>query len=248
MAVAELSSFGELLRSWRAARGISQLDLGLDAGVSARHICFIETGRAKPSREMVIILATVLDVPLRERNALLHAAGYAPFYQETSLDDPQMAEARRALELILMRQEPFGAIVFDRHWDIVMANAAYLRFTKLLLGSSRGATGPLTVTSPPRPNLLRMLFDPAGWRTHITNWEVVARSLLARIQREAIWDQDSAIRELLSAVLSYPGVPARWSEPDFELPPEVVIPIEMRMGDQTMRLFSTITTLGSPQD
>src|SRR5262245_20032177 len=248
MAVAEMSSFGELLRSWRAARGISQLDLGLDAGVSARHICFIETGRAKPSREMVIILATVLDVPLRERNALLHAAGYAPFYQETSLDDPQMAQARQALELILKQQEPFGAIVFDRHWDLIMANAAYLRFAKLLLGSGRVPIAPLTITSPPRPNLLRMLFDPAGWRAHITNWELVARSLLARVQREAIWNQDSVIRDLLNAILSYPDIPARWSEPDFELPQDVIIPIEIRMDDQTMRLYSTIATLGSPQD
>jgi len=248
MAVAEMSSFGELLRSWRAARGISQLDLGLDAGVSARHICFIETGRAKPSREMVIILATVLDVPLRERNALLHAAGYAPFYQETSLDDPQMAQARQALELILKQQEPFGAIVFDRHWDLIMANAAYLRFAKLLLGSGRVPIAPLTITSPPRPNLLRMLFDPAGWRSHITNWELVARSLLARVQREAIWNQDSVIRDLLNAILSYPDIPARWSEPDFELPQDVIIPIEIRMDDQTMRLYSTIATLGSPQD
>src|SRR5262249_44172309 len=115
MAVTKSSTFGELLRQWRVTRHSSQLELGMEAGVSARHISFIETGRAKPSREMVIILATVLDVPLRERNLLLHAAGFAPLYSETSLDDPQMAEARRALELILMQQEPFGAIVFDRH-------------------------------------------------------------------------------------------------------------------------------------
>src|SRR5262252_3527870 len=148
MAVAKTSTFGELLRSWRMARGASQLDLGMEAGVSARHISFIETGRAKPSHEMVIILATVLDVPLRERNLLLYAAGYAPLYGETSLDDPQMAQVRRALE----QQEPFGAIVFDRHWDVVMVNAAYVRFTSFLLGSSHTAAAPLRVISPPRPN------------------------------------------------------------------------------------------------
>src|SRR5262249_38209314 len=225
MAVAKTNTFGELLRSWRMARCISQLDLGMEAGVSARHISFIETGRAKPSNEMVIILATVLDVPLRERNLLLYAAGYAPLYGETSLDDPQMAQVRRALELILEQQEPFGAIVFDRHWDVVMVNAAYARFNSLLFGSSHKAFAPLKVISPPRPNLLRILFDPAGWRPFITNWDVVARSLISRVHREIVVERDPVTRELLSAILSYPGVPKRWGEPDFVMPQDVIIPI-----------------------
>jgi transcriptional regulator with XRE-family HTH domain len=248
MAVAKTSTFGELLRSWRMARGASQFELGMEAGVSARHISFIETGRAKPSQDMVIILATVLDVPLRERNLLLYAAGYAPLYSETSLDDPQMAQVRRALELILEQQEPFGAIVFDRHWDIVMVNAAYVRFTSLLFGPSHDTADSLKVISPPRPNLLHKLFDPAGWRPFIKNWDVVARSLLSRVHREMVLERDPATRDLLSAILAYPGVPRRWSEPDFILPQDVIIPIEMRFGDQTLRLFSTITTLGSPHD
>ena len=115
MVVVNNSSFGELLRRWRETRRVSQLELGLEAKVSARHISFIETGRSKPSREMVIALSNVLDVPLRERNVLLQAAGFAPVYRETSLDAPQMAQVRQALELILKQQEPFGAIVFDRH-------------------------------------------------------------------------------------------------------------------------------------
>src|SRR5262249_18345516 len=160
MAAAKTNTFGELLRSWRLSRRASQLELGMEAGVSARHISFIETGRAKPSQEMVITLATVLDIPLRERNLLLHAAGYAPLYSETSLDDPQMAQARRALELILEQQEPFGAVVFDRHWDIVMVNAAYVRFTSLLFGLNHPAATPLTVIPQPRPNLRHVLFDP----------------------------------------------------------------------------------------
>jgi transcriptional regulator with XRE-family HTH domain len=248
MAVTKVGTFGELLRQWRMTRRMSQLELGMEAGVSAKHISFIETGRAKPSREMVIILANVLDVPLRECNLLLHAAGYAPFYGETSLDDPQMAQVRRALELILEQQEPFGAIVFDRHWDIVMVNAAYVRFTSLLFGASHIVASPLTVISPPRPNLLHMLFDPRRMRPFITNWDVVARSLIPRVHREVILERDPATRELLSAILAYPGVPKRWSTPDFELPQDVIIPIEIRFGDQTLRLFSTITTLGSPHD
>ena len=248
MAVVKTNTFGELLRSWRLTRRASQLELGMEAGVSARHISFIETGRANPSQEMVIILATVLDVPLRERNLLLHAAGYAPLYSETSLDDPQMAQVRRALELILENQEPFGAVVFDRHWDVVMVNAAYVRFTSLLLGSSQNAVAPLRVISPPRPNLLHMLFDPAGWRPFITNWDVVARSLISRVHREIVLERDPATHELLSAILAYPGVPKRWSEPNFESPQDVIIPIEMRFGDQTLRFISTIATLGSPHD
>ena len=248
MSAAKTNTFGKLLRSWRLTRRASQLELGMEAGVSARHISFIETGRANPSQEMVIILATVLDVPLRERNLLLHAAGYAPLYSETSLDDPQMAQVRRALELILENQEPFGAVVFDRHWDVVMVNAAYVRFTSILLGSSHNAAAPLRVISPPRPNLLHMLFDPAGWRPFITNWDVVARSLISRVHREIVLERDPATHELLSAILAYPGVPKRWSEPNFESPQDVIIPIEMRFGDQTLRFISTIATLGSPHD
>src|SRR6266542_3168638 len=215
MAVAKTSTFGELLRSWRMARGASQFELGMEAGVSAQHISFIETGRAKPSQDMVIILATVLDVPLRERNLLLYAAGYAPLYSETSLDDPQMA---------------------------------HVRFTSLLFVPSHDTAVPLKVISPPRPNRLHKLFDPAGWRPFIKNWDVVARSLLSRVHREMVLERDPATRDLLSAILAYPGVPRRWSEPDFILPQDVIIPIEMRFGDQTLRLFSTITTLGSPHD
>ncbi|HZS05574.1 MAG TPA: helix-turn-helix transcriptional regulator [Blastocatellia bacterium] len=248
MAVAEVSSFGELLRRWRETRRVSQLELGLEAGVSARHLSFIETGRARPSREMVVILSGVLDIPLRERNVLLHAAGYAPVYRETSLNDPQMAQVRQALQMILRQMEPFGAIAFDRRWDILMANAAFLRFNSLLFGESYSTIAPLTVTTEPRHNLLHLLFDPAGWRPYMVNWETVAKAVLERVHREIIWDRDPAMRELLDAVLGYPDVPARWSEPDFEAPQDLIIPVEMRVGERTLRLFSTITTLGSPQD
>jgi transcriptional regulator with XRE-family HTH domain len=248
MAVAEVSPFGELLRRWRETRRMSQLELGLEAGVSARHLSFIETGRAGPSREMVVVLSGVLDIPLRERNVLLHAAGYAPVYRETSLDDPQMAQVRQALQMILRQMEPFGAIAFDRQWDILMANAAFLRFNSLLFSESDSTIAPLTVTTEPRHNLLHLLFDPAGWRPHIVNWETVAKAVLERVHREIIWDRDPAMRALLDAVLGYPDVPARWSEPDFEAPQDLIIPVEMRVGERTLRLFSTITTLGSPQD
>jgi len=247
-AVREMNSFGELLRHWRTTRRISQLELGLDAEVSARHISFIETGRARPSREMVVILSSVLDVPLRERNALLIAAGYAPIYRETDLNAPQMAQVRQALELILKQQQPFGAIVFNRHWDLVMVNEAYLNMMELLSGTGIRPFEPYTITPLPRLNILKMLFDPNGWRPHIVNWESVARSTLDRLHREAIQYRDPSLRDLLLSLLEYPDVPMRWRDPDFESPQDVIIPVEIRFGDSSLKLFSTVTTLGTPQD
>jgi transcriptional regulator with XRE-family HTH domain len=227
---------------------MSQLDLGLEADVSARHISFIETGRANPSREMILMLANVLDIPLRERNALLHAAGYAPIYRETSLNDPQMAGMRHALELILKQHEVYGAIVFDRYWDIVMVNRAYARFADSLMGANSNALAPYRILPSPRPNLLHLTFDPAGLRPFIANWEEVAQSVLARFYHETMWNQDETQRELLQTVLAYPSVPARWCEPSFDSMQSPIIPLEIRLGDQTLRIFSALTTLGSPQD
>lgn len=130
----EPSGVGPLLRRWREARHLSQLDLALDAEVSARHISFLETGRAEPSREMLLMLSNVLDIPLRERNFLLLAAGYAPVYGETSLDDPRMTQVRAAVEVILKSNEPRSALAHDRHWDVVMANEAFIRFLTMTLG------------------------------------------------------------------------------------------------------------------
>jgi transcriptional regulator with XRE-family HTH domain len=245
---AEARSFGALLRRWRESRRVSQLELSLEAGVSARHISFMETGRATPSREMIVALASVLDVPLRERNVMMHAAGYAPVYRETSLDAPEMAQVRQALVLILKQSEPFGALVFDRSWNLVMANEGFVAFARALLGPLADPFEPYEVAPEPRLNTMKLLFDPAGWRPHIANWETVARSVLTRLQREAARDRDPGVARLLAEVLAFPGVPARWREPDFGIPQDLVIPVEMRVGDQIVRLFTTITSLGSPQD
>ncbi len=248
MAVTKSNAFGELLRGWRVARRMSQLDLGLESEVSARHISFIETGRAKPSREMVLLLASVLNVPIRERNILLQAAGFAAVYHETDLDDPQMAQVRQALQLLLKQQDPYPAVAFDRRWDAVMGNATWINFQRLLFGDAAPDYLSLTVLPAPRPNMMRMLFDPNGWRPHILNWESVAKNLLARLHREALWNRDEASRLLLKELLAYPEVPARWREPDYEMPQAMLIPVEMRFGEHTLQLFSTVTTLGSPQD
>jgi len=165
----EPGGVGPLLRRWRESRHLSQLDLALEAEVSARHISFIETGRAEPSREMLLTLANVLDVPLRERNFLLLAAGYAPIYGETSLDDPRMTQVRAAVEIILRSNEPRSAIAYDRHWNIVMANDAFVRFLTITLGKPPRGLTPLQLSKPPRLNVLHLVFDPDQIRRTIVN-------------------------------------------------------------------------------
>jgi len=203
-------SFGALLHYWRKARNLSQLALAHEADVSPRHVCFVETGRAKPSREMVIQLATALDVPLRERNALLLAAGFAPVYGEARLDAPEIAPVRRALDAILKQQEPFPAAVLNRHWDILQMNGSGSRFFASLLGD-RAPAGP--------PNVLRLMFDPTGLRPHVANWEAVAETLVRRAHREAVGGvPDAAMSQLLAEVLAYPNVPARLRVPNLVSP------------------------------
>jgi len=240
------AAVGPLLRRWRNARRMSQLDLALTAGVSARHVSFLETGRSRPSRDMLLALAGVLDVPLRDRNAMLQAAGFAAAYRETALNDPAMADIRQALELILRQHEPFGAVAMDGGWNIVMANQAYVRFVAALAPSLK-LPPPLTFAPPPRLNALRLLFDDAGLRQHVVNWPRLARELLARLSREASATDERAAA-LLRDLLATSGVPDDWREPDLDTPLALVVPVEVRLGDFTARFFTTITTLGAPQD
>jgi transcriptional regulator with XRE-family HTH domain len=244
----EPSGVGPLLRRWREARHLSQLDLALDAEVSARHISFLETGRAEPSREMLLTLSNVLDIPLRERNFLLLAAGYAPVYGETSLDDPRMIQVRAAVEVILKSNEPRSALAHDRHWNVVMANAAFVRFVTAILGKPPAGLTPLTVSSAPRLNVLRLIFDPNGARKIIVNWEAIAKSLLNEAYRRLAWARDDTLKNLITELLSYPGVPARWREPDLEAPHELILPMELNLGGKIARMFSTVTTVATPHD
>jgi transcriptional regulator with XRE-family HTH domain len=232
---------GRLLKHWRQVRRKSQLTLSLDAGVSPRHLGFIEVGRAKPSREMVLTLATALDMPLRERNDLLLAAGFAPIYQETGLSQPVMAQARRALDSILRQQEPFPAVVMDRYWNILLTNEAAPRFFGLFVDLA-------AETAP--ANVLRLMFDPARLRPYVQNWESVAEALIHRVHREAVGGApDSRTAALLEELLSFPGIPRGWQVPDLTAVSLPVLPVEFRTPDnQVMRFFSTVTTLGTPQD
>ena len=244
----EPGGVGPLLRRWRESRHLSQLDLALEAEVSARHISFLETGRAEPSRAMLLTLSNVLDVPLRERNFLLLAAGYAPLYGETSMDDPRMTQVRAAVEIILKSNEPRSAIAHDRHYNVVMANAAFINFLTVVLGRKPVGLTPLCVSTEPRLNIMRMVFDPNGMRRIIVNWEAIAKSLLNEAYRRLAWARDETLGKLIAEILSYPGVPARWREPDLEAPHELILPMELNLDGQIARMFSTVTTVATPHD
>jgi len=165
------SALGPLLRQWRERRRMSQLALALEAEISSRHLSFMETGRSRPSREMVLLLADVLDVPPRSRNDLLAAAGYAPMYRESPLDAPEMAQFRRALDFILRQQEPYPAIVLDRYWDILLGNEGTGRFMGVFMEAAEvEALGP--------PNAMRLIFHPQPLRPYIVNCQATAAALI----------------------------------------------------------------------
>lgn len=235
---------GAMLRHWREARHLSQLALSLEAGVSSRHLCFIETGRAQPSRDMIHRLADVLDVPLRERNALLLSAGFAPVFPEVGLDlaDETVAPVRAALDAMLRQQEPFPAVVMSRHWDVLRSNAAADRFFTFLLG-------PPQVPDDKPANVLRLMFSPQGLRPFVKNWGVVAEALVRRVHREVVGGVlDEATQNLLDEVLGYPGVPKQWLNPSTERALLPVVPVSFEKEGRAFNYFSTVTTLGTPQD
>jgi len=241
---------GPLLRRWRELRRLTQLDLALDADTSSRHLSYIETGKTLPSREMLLSLAEALDIPLRERNLLFLAAGYAPYYEETPLDDARMAEARTALELILKQHEPYSAFACDRYWNLVMANAAYVEFLNYTIGARAASLAPYVVLPAPSLNVLHLIFEPGPLREVIVNWEEVAKALLDQLQRAASWTHDHLMHELIARLLAYPGVPATWHVPRLDAPRRLLLPCELTgLGAaHNARMFSTMTTLSSPQD
>ncbi len=226
---------GDLLRQWRSARRMSQMDLALEAGISTRHLSYVETGKARPSRELVALLAGALDMPMRDRNALLVVAGYAPGYRETALTDPQMALMRRAIEFILAQQEPYPAFVVNRHWDVLMANKGLLSVFDWLRDGAQ-----------PHSNIMRQVFDPADMRPFVENWEEVAGDLIRHLHHEAATDRTS--RALLDEVLAYPDVPARWERRELGATPLPLMTVTFRKGDQRLTFFSTLTTFGTSRD
>lgn len=232
------ANVGPLLRRWRTERRLSQLELALNADVSSRHLSYVETGRSKPSREMVLRLADVLEIPLRERNTLLVAAGYAPRFYETALAAPEMAQMRRAIELMLKQQEPYPAFVLDRHWNVLMANQVGPRCTRFLLDAE-----------PTETNMIRLCLHPNGVRKVMVNWEDTAGDLIRHLHHQvAATPTDEQARALLAEALSYPGIPAHWRTREINAPATPLLTTTFRKGDVTLRFFSTITTFGTPHD
>jgi transcriptional regulator with XRE-family HTH domain len=235
--VVSISPFGDLLREWRQRRRLSQLDLACEAKVSTRHLSFLETGRATPSREMVLHLAEQLELPLRERNQLLLAAGYAPVYRETALDSPQLAAVREAVRQVLVGQEPYPALAVDRGWNLLEANAGV---SLLTVGV------PPELLAPP-VNVLRVSLHPDGLAPRIVNLGEWRAHLLTRLRRQLALTADSELAALYDELRAYP---CDQPEPDIELPGpgDVVVPLRIRHETGELAFFSTVTTFGTPLD
>jgi transcriptional regulator with XRE-family HTH domain len=236
--------FGPMLRAWRRRRGASQLALALQSGVSQRHVSFLESGRARPSRDMVVQLSTALDVPLRQRNAMLLAAGFAPVYRESNLAAPELAPVRQAIERILKQQEPYPAIVVDRLWNLQQGNDAANAFTAFLF------EGPPPAPPPGKPfNLLRWLLDPRALRPKLANWEEVAHHLVSTTYAEILADGgEPKALAFIEEVMAYPDVPASFRKMRFEERPQPVLTLDYIVNGKSLSVFTTIATLGTPQD
>jgi transcriptional regulator with XRE-family HTH domain len=241
------SAFGRGLREWRRTRGVSQLDLALASQVSQRHLSVLESGRARPSRDMVLRRATVLDIPWRAQNVLLTAAGFAPIYEERELGDLELRQVRKALDDLLRQHEPSPVLVIDRHWTLLMRNEAAARVLAWLRDP---ATLPAHLSPGGRLNLLRALCHPDGLRPSIQNWPAVAGWLIERAHREAAVDgQRDTTRALLREVLAYPEVPRAWQVPHWERPHEPLLTVVLARDSRVLQCFTTMTTdraTGSP--
>jgi transcriptional regulator with XRE-family HTH domain len=228
----ETQTFGERLRGWRQRRRLSQLDLALDAEISARHLSFVETGRASPSRDMVLRLAAELDVPLRERNALLLAAGYAPVYADRPLDDASLAATKAAIETLLAAHDPFPALAIDRHWNLVTANTAGQRLIQ----------GVAPHLLKPPINVLRLSLHPEGAAPRIENLAEWKAHLLHRLRKQFEASADPFLLELLEELRAYPAPPLQ----DRPENAAIAVPLCVRTAKGTMAFLSTTLLFGSP--
>ncbi len=231
--------FASKLRQWRQRRGWSQLELAGRAEISQRHLSFLELGRAAPSRDMVLRLATTLDIPLRQHNALLIAAGFAPVWHETDLEAPELAEVREAVDFILAQQEPYPAVAVDRHWNLLKANGGMVRLVEFLLGPLAPDTA---------VNLADALVGPDVLRPYLLNWAEVVRYFLRSVEADAAADGRPETAALLERLLSYADVRAVLKPATAEVTSRAVLPMHFRKGDVAVNLFTTIATLGTPQD
>jgi transcriptional regulator with XRE-family HTH domain len=237
------ASFAARLRSWRERRAMSQLALAVEAEVSQRHVSFLELGRTQPSREMVLRLAAVLDVPLREQNALLLAAGFAPVWRERALGAPELAVVDRALDFMLAQQEPYPAFVVDRRWNLLRANQAGQRFVGFLTDTRPQAPDPASPVS-----LADALLAPDALRPLIANWREVALYFVRSVRADALADGSGETGALLTRLLAYPDVRGLAQTLAIEERQEPVLAMHFVKGGASLKLFTTIATLGTPQD
>ncbi|CAB3972473.1 XRE family transcriptional regulator [Burkholderia cenocepacia] len=230
---------GSLLRTWRQRRRLSQMALALDAEVSARHLSFVESGRAQPSREMVLHLAERLDVPLRDRNALLVAAGFAPLFRERPFSDPQLDAARHAVEAVLRGHEPYPALAVDRHWTLLAANR--------MLGALVAQADPALLQPP--VNVLRLSLHPDGLASQIVNWHEWRAHILHRLQRQIDASGDRTLHTLRDELAGYPAPAGQpddtHARTDFA---EIAVPLRLRTAAGELTFFSTTTVFGTPVD
>jgi transcriptional regulator with XRE-family HTH domain len=230
------AAVGDFLRYWRRQRGFSQLNLAYESGTSQRHLSFVESGKSGASRNLLLTLSEALNIPLRERNSLLLAAGYAPVYAETALDEATMRAVAQAIDQMLANHEPHPALLLDRYWNVVRANSSATTFF--------GSLVDLDAFPKPR-NLLELTFHPAGLRPHIENWQTVAAGLLQRVRREALGLViDAPLRALLDQVMEYTDGERLPILADAESP---ILPITFRRNGERVSFFSLITTVGTPQ-
>ncbi|WNJ89933.1 helix-turn-helix transcriptional regulator [Bosea sp. 685] len=233
---------GSLIRDWRQLRRLSQLDLALEAEISQKHLSFLESGRSQPSRDMVLLLCEHLGVPLRERNALLLAAGYAPVYLERALEDPGLQAAKAAIDLVLKGHEPYPALAVDRHWTLLAANAAIAPLLGLIADAD--------LLRPP-VNVLRLSLHPAGLAPLIVNLGEWRMHLLARLRQQIRATADPVLADLLAEFLTYPAPvqPARKGHAqELEAEPAIVVPLRLQLGETVLSLISTTTVFGTPVD
>jgi transcriptional regulator with XRE-family HTH domain len=229
---------GDYLREWRQRRRLSQMDLALDAEISTRHLSFLETGRSQPSREMVLLLAEKLDMPLRERNIMLVAAGFAPVYSERSLDDPALGSMRQAVDLVLKGHDPYPALAVDRHWSLVSANEA--------LVSLIGDVDPALMKPP--VNVLRLSVHPAGLARRIVNFTEWRSHLVHRLQRQVDATGDAVLAGLAEELRSYPTPDAARAPRTSHDYAGIVVPLQLTTEEGVLTLFSTTTIFGTPVD
>lgn len=232
-----MNGFGDLLRDWRKRRRLSQLELAMEADVSQRHLSFVESGRAQPSREMVLHLAESLDIPLRERNLLLVSAGYAPVFAERALDDPALAAARGVVQQVLTGHEPHPALAVDRHWTLIAHNRAVAPFLA-------GADGSLLA---PPVNVLRLSLHPGGLAPRIVNLAEWRAHILARLRRQVEVSADAALIRLLDELRAYPAPASARPVPPAELE-SVAVPLRIASPAGVLSFISTTTVFGTPVD